>query len=129
MSLVSHSEPRVKAFIASGDLSAKQYCFVKLSSNGKTVAACGANERACGILMNAPGDGERAEVALPGGGGLLKIGEDVALGKMLTSMSTSLGEVADAAGEWVGAVAYDSGVTNDVISVEVCGFPAQATDA
>lgn len=129
MSLVSHSEPRIKSFIAGEDLSSDQYKFVKLSGDGKTVVGCGANERSCGILMNDPGNGERAEVALPGGGGLLKINENVALGKMLTSTSGHLGEVADAAGEWVGAVAYDSGVQNDVISVEVTGFPAQASDA
>ena len=129
MSLVSHSEPRSKTFLAAADLRLYQYHFVKLSTDGKHVAACGANERSCGILQNAPNTGEAAVVSLPGGGGLLKINENVTVGKMLTSTSGALGEVADAAGEWVGAVAYDAGVQNDVISVEVAQCQAYASDA
>lgn len=129
MSLVSHSEPRIKGFLAAADLRLYQYCFVKLSTDGQHVTYAGANERACGILMNAPNSGEPAEVALPGGGALLKINENVSIGKLLTSTSGALGEVADAAGEFCGAIAYDGGVQNDVISVEVIACQAQASDA
>lgn len=128
MSLVSHSEPRSKAFLAAADLRLYQYRFVKLSTDGQHVDICGANERACGILMNAPNTGEAAVVALPGGGALLKINEAVTIGKMITSIAAGIGEKADAAGEWVGALAYDGGVQNDVISVEVVGFQAVASD-
>lgn len=125
----SSSKPRIKSYIAGADLSAKQYTFVKFGSDNKTVVACGGNERSIGILQNKPESGQAAEVALPGGGGKLKINESVALGKLLTSTSGGLGEVADAAGEWCGAMAYDEGVQNDVIAVEVIATQAQASDA
>ena len=126
---MSHSKPRLYSFKAGADLSALQYTFVKFGSAKDTVAACGANERAIGILMNAPASGERAEVALPGGGAYLKINETVALGKLLTSTSGGLGEVADGADEWCGAIAYQDGVQNDVIAVEVLAQHASASDA
>ena len=126
---MSYSNPRIYSFIASADLSAKQYTFVKFGATKDKVASCAANERAIGILLNAPASGERAEVALPGGGALLKVSETIALGKMLTSTAAGLGEVADAAGEWVGAIAYGDGVANDVIPVEVVGCQAYASDA
>lgn len=126
---MSHSNPRMLSFTASGDLSALQYTFVKFGATKDLVAACGANERAIGILMNAPASGQVAEVALPGGGAYLKVNESVALGKLLTSTSGGLGEVADAAGEWCGALAYQDGVQNDVIAVEVIATQAQASDA
>lgn len=126
---MSHSDPRIYSFVAGANLSALQYTFVKFGADNKTVAACGANERAIGILMNKPLLGERAEVALPGGGAYLKVNENIALGKLLTSTAGGLGEVADAAGEWCGAIAYQAGVQNDVIAVEVIATQAQASDA
>ncbi len=113
-------EPNVKGFIAGEDLSAK---------HDKLVMLCGANERAIGVLMNAPDSGQGAEVALIGGGAKLKISETVALGKLLTSTGTGFGEVADASGEWVAALAIQDGVENDVISVLVVAMQAQASDA
>jgi hypothetical protein len=129
MSLVSHSEPRLKGFLAAADLRLKQYHFVKLSTDGQHVTYAGANERAIGILMNAPNTGEPAEVALQGGGALLSIAEAVTIGKLLTPEAAGQGEVADAAGEWVGAIAMDGGAEDDVISVEVIQCQAQASDA
>lgn len=126
--MASCSAPRLRTYQASGAL--KAFSFVKFSSG--LVAQCGANERAIGIYMGEEdaADGDFVEVALPGGGGKLKINESVSEGKMLTSVvTTGYGEVADAAGEWVGAVAYQSGVQNDVIGVEVTGFQAVASDA
>lgn len=128
--MASSSSPRIASFVASADLSSLQYTFVKFGSTRDKVAACGANERAIGILQNAPTSGQEAEVALPGGGAKLKVSEAVSLGKMLTSTSGGKGEVADAAGEWVGAIAYEAGAADgDVIGVEVTGFQAHASDA
>lgn len=127
--MASRSQARIKTFKAGADLSAKQYTFVKFGSDDKTVVSCAANERAIGILQNDPVSGGAAEVALPGGGALLKVSESVALGKLLTSTAAGLGEVADAAGEWCGALAYKAGDANDVIAVEVIATQAQASDA
>lgn len=49
------------SFTASGDLSAKQYYFVKITGS-RTVSLCGDGARADGILLNAPTDGHAAAV-------------------------------------------------------------------
>ena len=126
---MAHSQPRIITFSAESDLSALQYTFVKLGTAKHQVDAAGANGRAIGILMNAPVAGGVAEVAINGGGAKLKVSETVALGKLLTSTSGGLGEVADAAGEWCAAIAFEDGVANDVIGVEVIQMNAHASDA
>lgn len=126
---MSYPQPNLKAFKAGADLSAKQYHFVKFDTTKDTVVACAGNERAIGILMNKPIQGEAAEVAIIGGGAKLKISEAVGLGKLLTSTAAGQGEVADAAGEWCAALAFEDGVTNDVIAVMVIATQAQASDA
>lgn len=127
----SYSNPRIKAFLVDADLSSYQYRFVKIGTDEKHIALCGANGKAIGVLMSKDCSAaeDTAEVALIGGGALLKINETVAAGKYLTSTSAGLGEVADAAGEHVAAYAMDDGVQNDVIGVELVCFQAQATDA
>ncbi|MCK5608281.1 DUF2190 family protein [Candidatus Pacearchaeota archaeon] len=123
------STPRKVTLKASGAIT--KYTFVKFGATKDLVAQCGANERSIGICQATAdaADGEFVEVALPGGGALLQVGETVALGKILTSTSAGLGEVADAAGEWCGALAYESGVVSDIIGVEVIATQAQASDA
>lgn len=125
---MSHSDTRINTFIAGADLSARQYSFVKFGADNLTVALCELNERSIGILQNAPISGGAAEVALPGGGAYLKIGAAVQLGRMLTSDATGRGTVADAANEWCGALAYQAGVLNDVIAVEVLATKTSNTD-
>ena len=127
----SFEAPKIVTFRAGADLSAKQYRFVKFGADEEKVVACGANERAIGVLMNAPALGGVAEVAVPGGGAKLKISEagGVTLGKLLTSDTNGDGEIADAAGEWVGAMAMGAGAQSDVISVRVLAMNAHASDA
>ena len=104
--------------------------FVKFGATKDVVAKCGLNERAIGISANDAStvDGDVVEVVVDGGAHL-KVSETVALGKMITSTANGEGEVADAAGEWVGALAYEDGLANDVIGVKVVGFQAVASDA
>ena len=125
----SYAQPNLKTYKAGADLRAKQYHFVKFGATKDVVVACAANERAIGILMNQPNSNEAAEIALPGAGALLKVSEVVALGKLLTSTAAGQGEVADAAGEFCGAMAYEDGVADDVIFVMVIATQAQASDA
>jgi len=74
--------------------------------------------------------GDFGEVNLQGGGGLLKITETVAAGKFLTPTADGEGEVVDAAGEFYGSIAQESGVSGDVIGVEVIGTTeAHSSDA
>lgn len=121
--MASCSQPRLKSYKAGGAIN--PYCFVKFGADNQTVVACGANEKAIGIFMGnvAAASGDHIDVALPGGGAKLKVSEAVALGDNLTSIAAGQGEVADADGEWVGAIAYEVGATNDIIGVEVVAFP------
>jgi len=129
--MATKSASRVRTYQASGAI--KNFSFVKFGATKGLVAQCGANERSIGIY-NGDADaasGDDVEICLPGGGALLVANETIALGKMLTSVvTTGYGEVADAAGEWVGAVAYEDAVVNDVFGVEVVvGSQAVASDA
>lgn len=54
------------SFVAGGDLSAKQYYFVKLNSSGQVVNVSAVTDKPIGILQNAPASGGTAEVMLYG---------------------------------------------------------------
>ena len=114
---------------AAASLSAYQYHFVYLSA-ANTVNVAGANARTCGILQNKPdAAGESATVRILGLSKLVA-GEEIALGKMITAKSDGHGEIADAASEWVGAIAHEAATAaNDIISVEIAGFDAHESDA
>jgi len=105
----------MKTFCAEGDLSDKQFTFVKFGSSKKQIVACGDGEKAIGVLMTADvKDKDSCEVALIGGGALLKVAGATALGDSLKSGANGKGVVG--AG-WTPAIAQDSGVADDVISV------------
>lgn len=53
--------------VAAADLSAKQYYFVTIDSNGKAAAVSADTDRPVGVLQNAPEAGEEAEVLIVGG--------------------------------------------------------------
>ena len=115
----SYVQPKIKVFKAEADLSAKQFCFVKFGSGNDKIVACGDAEKAIGVLMSKDvKSGDDAEVALIGGGALLKVAGAVALGDSLKSDANGLG--ATGLG-WTPAIALDSGVANDIISVILDG--------
>ncbi|MFM9793309.1 hypothetical protein [Streptomyces turgidiscabies] len=58
---------------AAVDLSAKQYHFVKLDSNGKLVLASAATDNILGVLANAPKLGQIGDVVLLNGAGSFKV--------------------------------------------------------
>lgn len=126
---MSHFKPNIQAFKAEADLSAKQYTFVKFGADEKSVLSCGAGERAIGILQNAPGLGEAAEVAIFGGGAYLKLGASVGLGQIVKSQADGEGEKASAAGDWCAAVAHQAGVAGDIVDVFVTPVVAAAAEA
>lgn len=53
--------------VAAADLSAKQYHFVKLDTNGKAAAIAAITDVPIGVLQNAPLAGQEAEVLVSGG--------------------------------------------------------------
>lgn len=123
------STPRIITLKAEGAILA--YSFVKFGTTKGLVDQCGANERAIGIaqISSDAEAGDFIDIAIQGGGALLTVSETVALGKVLTSTATGIGEVADAADEWIGAMAMEDGVVSDVIGVEVIAGFASASDA
>lgn len=105
----------VQALIAGADLSAYKYCQVKFGADGRTVVLCGDGERAMGVLQNAPGLGETAEVAVDGGA-LVKAGGAVSKGA--SCQSGALGVASDAgAAKWCIGQFQDDGVLNDIVPI------------
>jgi hypothetical protein len=60
------SQPLKHTFVAAGDLSAKQYHFVKLDTDGKVVIVAAITDKPIGVLQNNPASGEEAEVVICG---------------------------------------------------------------
>jgi hypothetical protein len=103
--------------------------FVKYDTDGVRVVACGANGRAIGIAQGSTTAANQAvEVAMIGGGARLKVAGTTAAGKCLTSDASGLGVVGSASGQWIGAVALEAGVANDITEVEVSHFQLVADD-
>jgi hypothetical protein len=116
--MASSSSPRIFGFKAGGDLSAKQFYGVVFGSADDTVVAAGAAVNAIGIVQNAPASGELAEVALQGGGAKAKLSGTVTRGSFLKTDANGAFEAATA-GDKYAAMAMASGVSGDVIPVEV----------
>lgn len=108
---------KTETFKASGDLSAHQYKFVKLSAD-KTVALCSVlGERAIGVLLNKPtAAGQPAEVALAAGGGKIpvKLGATVTFGQRIATSAAGVGVVALTT-NFAMAEACEGGASGDVI--------------
>lgn len=76
--------------VAGADLSAKQYCFVKLNSSGQAIAVAAATDNPIGILQNAPLSGQECEVMVSGGSKLV-LGGTVASGDVVSPSATGVG--------------------------------------
>ncbi len=70
------SQPLKATFVTAADLSAKQYHFVKLDSDGKIVACSAVTDRPIGVLQNDPLSDQEAEVVISG---ITKVVADEAL--------------------------------------------------
>jgi len=69
--------PQIKwSFKAGGDLSAKQYHFVKMSADNTVVICSGATDVPIGVLQNAPAADAAASVCMVG---VTKVSSDAAL--------------------------------------------------
>jgi hypothetical protein len=111
----SYIQPKIKAYNA--EIALPKFTFVKFGTAQDGVLLSGAAERSFGVNMT--NDVEIncvAEVALIGGGALVKLAGTVAKGDSITSDASGLGIVATS-GDFCPAIAMDSGVTGDVISV------------
>jgi hypothetical protein len=106
--------PKIQTFVASGDMSSSQYCFVKFVTDQETVELAGDGEKFNGVVQNAPEDGEYAEVAVAGGGALVKLSGAVTRGQSLCAAANGKGD-AGTSGDWACTPA-ESGVSGDVIA-------------
>lgn len=127
--MASFPKPNICSFVANADLSAHQYCFVKLVTDSAPGGAQSVDVQSTkagkviGILMNAPVLGQFAEVAMIGGGAKLKLDGTVHVqDKLIANTTTGNGIANDASNQWVGAQSLQEGVVGDVIPVMVTAF-------
>jgi hypothetical protein len=117
----------IPGLVASGDLSASQFFFVTLNGSAQ-VAVAGANVSVIGILQDKPtAAGQGCNVGYLGKsklklGGTVTVNDKVASdasgkGVKATAASVSAGTPEPLAGSYAAAIALESGVANDVISV------------
>ncbi len=106
-----------RSFVAGEDLSAKQFKFVTLESDGQVDVADSAGENCIGILLNAPTAGAAATVAISGkvmveAGGTIAAGAAVqadADGNALTAAS----------GDVVMGYALEAAVDGQIMAIEL----------
>lgn len=96
---------------AGADLSAKQYCHVKLSAN-RTVVAAGNGEKAIGVLQDKPGNTKTGCVAIEGVTKIL-FGGTVNAGDYVSSAADGTG-VVPAAGEVITGICLVGGASGEV---------------
>lgn len=104
--------------LANSDLSGKQFTFVKFhatDSVDRVVAVASVDDRALGVLNNAPGAGEEAEVVLTGVQ-KVKLGGTVARGDGIGPDANGAG-IKSATGKRVYGFALEAGTSGQIISV------------
>lgn len=116
---------------ASGDLNAKQYYFVALTSDRKVMGATGAsNPTPIGILQNDPRNGEAATVRVAGTS-LLYCDANTAInvGTPLIAGSTGMGRPAVVASSAISAIALMALASGSGVLREVLLLPFSHTSA
>lgn len=110
-----------KRHLAGADLSAKQFYFVKLSA-GEVVLCSGATDVPMGVLLNAPADGELAEVAVFGGVKVVASG-DLAVGGQIGTDANGKAAVyapgTDTTKYIVGTLVEDPGADGDIVGAYI----------
>lgn len=126
---------------AAADLSALQYCAVKVDSTGKIAACTSAGENAIGILQNKPTSGQMAQVLCQG---VSKVRVAAAVGEMvnlkvagstseLTTASAAVTDTSDGGaasdpliGSYVIATTLEEASGNDSIIAALVSCPGSA---
>jgi len=115
----SYSQPRIYTQKADGAISKGQA--VKIGSDLKHVAkATAATDKIIGVAQNDAVNAEDpVEVAMPGGGGLGKLGDTVAAGDLLTADGSGNLIATTTPGNRTIAAAQDGGVVGDLVALEI----------
>jgi hypothetical protein len=74
------------------DLSAKQYFFVTMNSDGEAIAVTGDGDLPIGILQNAPTAGQTAEIMLRGISKIRTVAAGLVTGVLVGPTATGLGQ-------------------------------------
>lgn len=110
-------------FVASSSLASSQWCPVKLSSTAGYVTACTANtDVALGILMNNPGTGEVAEIAVLG---VVKAKAEAAVNAGSYVCPSTTGRVVtttDANDDVLGVAVEAAGAAGDLVTIILAHF-------
>jgi hypothetical protein len=124
------SEPRIQAFIADGSIAKGKAVKVASGYTAGHVAIGAANTDRC-IGINQSDDGSASgctiEVALGGGGAKGLLGETVSAGEDLVSHTDGTLVKPNAEGDQIIARAVESGVSGDLVAVEVYFATAHAS--
>lgn len=116
--MASSKAPLLQTFKAGSAIT--KFTFVKFGADKDHVIPAGLNDRPIGIAqVDQSTTDAKVEVAMPGGGGKLSLGMTVVLAQRLYSDASGLGKKVDGASKMIGAIAYQDGVSGDVIDVEV----------
>lgn len=108
---------------ATADLTASQYCAVKLDSNSQAVLATAATDQVIGFLQNAPVAKDTADIAVRNGSGTVKAKAGAAFAVGVKLMIDSTGRVITAAttgNEIVGIAFEASTAANQIVEVMPC---------
>lgn len=126
--MASHSTPRIITVIADGSIAKGKA--VKVGSGylaGHVRIGAANTDRCYGLAqVEATASGDYLEVAIVGGGGKALLGETVSAGEDLVSHTDGSLVKPNAAGDEIIARAVESGVSGDLISVEVIHSSANA---
>lgn len=115
---------------AAADLSAKQYYFVKIDSNGKAALCAAATDKPIGVLQNTPKSGEEAVITVVGGTKVVasaSIDEGILIGTASTGKADAKVPGTDTTEYVVGTVILASGADGEIATALVnCASPARA---
>jgi hypothetical protein len=121
------------SLVAAEDLSAKQYHFVVLDSDGKAAAATATTAKAIGILQNDPKEGQEAEVLVVGGSKLVAGGavtENALVGTSADGKGSALtasGTAGASVPRFFGTSLTEASGANELFTVLVnCATPPKA---
>ena len=124
------SQPLKDTRVTSADLSAKQYYFVKIASDGTVDVCSGATDKPYGVLQNKPGSGQEAEIVIIG---ITKVSADAALtiGNLIGTSADGQADAktpgTDTTEYVVGVVRVAAGAAGRLATAVVnCASPARA---
>jgi hypothetical protein len=108
---------------AAADLTAAQYCFVKLDASGNAALCTAATDKPIGVLQNQPISGKEASILVEGGT-KLKASAVIAIGASVGTTTSTTGAVTlvqgtDTTKYIVGTALTAAAAANDIISAVV----------